>query len=179
MSLFRFKKEITVVGSDIILFNLSNFKVDSDHSSYVEKKRWHYQFELIFSNNGDRNGILIIDSIENNYFDAIAIMENGVRHLRMFPIKRIIDDGSHEKIKFGGFVKRFVGNEIEETLIINYRTWKKKSAGKFRKNNIVEIIKEETQSIRLLTPKRSKDGIIERLRENNKNIDLSIQEEDP
>lgn len=166
LSLYRFKRELTVIGPQIKFINILDFEIDADHSAIQERTRWHYQFELIFKNHGDRNGMMLIDKIESNFFDAIALMENRVRHLRKFPIKKMIQPEDFLTIKLGSYAIAFPDDFKSEELIIHYRTWKKIKK-RFRKGTEELISSTESQKIRLNKPKRRREGIIERLKNND------------
>ena len=111
LSAIRFKREIAVIGSKIEFLKRVRYDIDADHGSLRERKRWHYQFDLIFQNQGDRHGLLIIDDIETDLFETVAQMKKGVRHERQFPIAIPILDGVVAKIRFGGYVYRFEENK--------------------------------------------------------------------
>lgn len=163
LSIFRFKRELTVIGSKIEFVNIIELEIDADHSSLQENTKWHYQFELLFKNQGDRNGMMLIDKIESNLFDAIALMKGGVRHLRKFPVTKMIQSGDFLTIKFASYASAFSSTYKDEELVIHYRTWKKvkRSFKKLKHDKLYSLTAH--QVLRLNKPKRRREGIIERL----------------
>lgn len=163
LSANRFKREITVIGPKIEFLTRERYDVDADHSSLHERKRWHYQFDLIFQNQGDRHGLLIIDSIETVLFETVAQMKGNMRYERQYPIVVPINDGDIAKMRFGGYVYRFEETKKDETLRVSFRTWMNHKTRFWQKFKMREVIECQSQEISLLQPKRTRHGTDERL----------------
>lgn len=170
LHVFRFKREITVIGPKIKFLTRRRYDVDADHGSLREYKRWHYQFDLIFMNQGDRNGILIIDDIETDLFETVALMKGNVRYERQYPIPIQIKAGEFTKTRFGGMVYQFEENKKDETLRISYRTWQKRKKHFWQKTGLIEVTGHQSQKISLLQPKRTKQGTDERLQKSKDRV---------
>lgn len=165
ISLWRFKKEITVIGPDIWLRTRAIYEIDADHGSLRERERWHYQFDILFHNLGDRNGLIEIDRINSNLFETIALMKKGIRHERQFPLAIPVKDDEIAKVRFGGYVYRFEEKKKDDTLEIDVIFLKKKK-NHFWENKYVLVndLRTFKYDISLLQPKRTKEGTDERKR---------------
>lgn len=170
LSAIRFKREITVIGPKIEFLTRERYGVDADHSSLRERKRWHYQFDLTFQNQGDRHGLLIIDSIETDLFETVAQMKDNMRYERQYPIVIPIKDGDIAKIRFGGNVYRFEETKKDETLRVSFRTWMKHKTRFWQRSKTREVIDCQPQEISLLLPKRTRHGTDERIQKSKERV---------
>lgn len=168
ISFWRFKREIKIEGPIIDYLSRQIIPIDADHSALRGDRRWHFQFDLIFYNRGDRTGVAFIDAISSKHFETFAEMTGKMRVERQFPKSILIRDKSLEKIRFGGYVNRF-DEEIEDDLSITFRTWRKKPKKGIKKlffweePVLDEIDLGLYQKVVLFSPKRTKEGTDERV----------------
>lgn len=162
ISLWRFKEEIKVIGPDIRMLMRDNFQIDAHHASLRERELWGYQFDLIFHNQGDKNGLVIITGIESEPFETIALWKDGMRHERQYPLAIPIRDGEIEKVAFHGNVYSFEGEMLNDELIISVDLFKKSRSHFWEEYELYSSSKTYRQEIALLKPKRAKEGTDER-----------------